>query len=352
VGNRYDLALPLLTLFLLMIGLLTLSSVASPLEFNRQLIGAGIAIVPLGLLLWLGRDRIFRFSAWLYLLSLLLLVLTLVMGREVNGAKNWLVLGPIQFQPLELAKLALILSLAKTMREGYRDLFSYLPIALLALPVMALVGKEDLGGALVLAVTVLCMMLVWKMPIKHFVLGLVAVAILFPTVIFPHLKPYQQTRLTIFFNPDQDPRGTGYQIKQSVIAVGSGGMMGKGYKQGTQTRGGFVPAKQTDFIFSGVAEEQGFVGGIFLLCLFGGMFWRLSSMANESPRLQDQLVIAGVLGVIGVQALENIGAALSMLPLTGITLPLISYGSSSLISVLTALGVVYVIYRDRYQGML
>ncbi len=335
-----------------MIGLLTLSSVATPLEFSRQLLGVGLAVVPLGLLLWLGRDRIFRFSAWLYLLSLLLLVLTLVLGREVNGAKNWLVLGPIQFQPLELAKLALILSLAKTMREGYRDLFSYLPVAFLALPVLVLVGKEDLGGALVLAVTVLCMLLVWKMPFKHFVLGIVAVAALFPTVIFPHLKPYQQTRLTIFLNPDQDPKGTGYQIKQSVIAVGSGGMMGKGYKQGTQTRGGFVPEKQNDFVFSGVAEEQGFVGAVLLLALFGSMFWRLSSMANETPRLQDQLVIAGVLGVIGVQALENIGAALSLLPLTGITLPLISYGSSSLISVLSALGVVYVIYRDRYQGML
>jgi rod shape determining protein RodA len=335
-----------------MIGLLTLSSVASPLEFSRQLLGVGLAVVPLGLLLWLGRDRIFRFSAWLYLLSIALLVLTLVMGREVNGAKNWLVLGPIQFQPLELAKLALILSLAKTMREGYRDLFSYLPVVLLALPVLALVGKEDLGGALVLAVTVLCMLLVWKMPLKHFLLGLVTVVALFPTVIFPHLKPYQQSRLTIFMNPDQDPKGTGYQIKQSMIAVGSGGMMGKGYKQGTQTRGGFVPAKETDFIFAGVAEEQGFVGGVLLLSLFGGLFWRLSSMANETPRLQDQLVIVGVLGVIGVQALENIGAALSMLPLTGITLPLISYGSSSLISVLSALGVVYVIYRDRYKGML
>ena len=352
MGAKFDLALPVLTFALLALGLGAVSSVASSGEFQRQLLGLGLAVIPLTLVWWLGRDRLFKFAPLLYTVALGLQLLTLVIGRDINGARNWLVLGPLQFQPLELLKLALILMLARTLRGGYKGLGSYIPILALSLPALLLVGREDLGGTLVLAGIVACMMLVWRMPLGHFFLGILVVIVAFPTLVYPRLEAYQQSRLTIFLDPTKDPRGQGYQLNQSIIAIGSGGMMGKGYKQGTQTQNNFLPAEQTDFIFSSFAEEQGFVGAIVLLILFGALFWRLAFMAGESPLLRDQLIFAGVMGMIGVQALENIGAALSLLPLTGITLPLISYGSSSLVSTLTTLGVAYVVYRDRYEGMI
>lgn len=348
---RYEVALPLIVLAILGVGLVAVSSAATPADFQKQLMGIGLSLVPLVMLWFFGRERLYRFSFLMYGLAVLLLLATMVIGKDVNGSRNWLVIGPLQFQPLEVAKLALIISLAKVMKGGYQGLKSYfLPLALF-LPVMGLVIKEDFGGAMVLSGIFAGMMLVYRIPIWHFLAVVVAVAIAFPTVVYPRLQPYQQQRLTIFINPMQDARNFGYQQVQGMIAIGSGGLMGKGYKQGTQTQNGFVPFAHTDFIFAAWAEEQGFVGGVFLLVLFGALFWRLSIMGSESPHLQDQLLFAGVLGQMGVQSLENIGAAMSLLPLTGITLPLVSYGLSSLISVITTLGMAYVIHRDRYNSI-
>lgn len=331
-------------------GLLTISSVAEPSDFRKQLLGLAIAVVPLVGLWFTGRDRLYRATPWLFAIAVLLQLATILIGKEVNGSKNWLVIGPLQFQPLELLKLSLILMLARILKDGYRNLSSYaLPLAI-ALPVMALVAKEDFGGAMVLGGIVACMLLTWKMPIWHFWAVVVVIGVAFPTVIFSQLKPYQQARLTVFLDPLKDARGSGYQLNQSIIAIGSGGIKGKGYKEGTQSHKGFVFSQHSDFVFASLAEEQGFVGAVALLGLFALVFWRLAAMGGESPQLQDKLVIAGVLGQLGVQALENIGAAMSLLPLTGITLPLVSYGLSSLVAVLTTLGVVYVVYRDRYQG--
>ena len=354
---KYDLSLPVLVLLLLGAGLITISSVAispdlaSQNIFQKQLLGVGLALVPIALLWWLGRDRIYLLAPVVYGVALLLQASTFVIGKDVNGQQNWIVLGPVQFQPLELLKLSLILFLPVVMRGGYKGLRSYLLPLAVFLPALALVVKEDFGGALVLLVMFAAILLAWKVPWWHLVLALVLVGAAFPTVIYPRLKPYQQARLTIFVNPQRDPRGQGYQIIQSTIAIGSGGMQGKGYGKGTQSHNGFVPEAHNDFVLAPWAEEQGFVGCVALLTVFGALFWRLANMGSECTRLQDQLLFAGVLGQIGFQAIENMGAALSMLPLTGITLPLVSYGLSSLVMVLTTLGAAYVVYRDRFSGM-
>ena len=355
VVAKYDLRLPILVIFLLTAGLVTVSSVAMSPNlidqgiFQKQLLGVAVAAVPIALLLWAGRERVYRFAPPLYVLSLVLLAATFVIGKEVNGQRNWLVLGPLQFQPLELAKLSLIVLLPLVMRGGYKGVHSYvLPLALF-LPVLGLVVKEDFGGAMVLAGMLACMLIAWRIPLWHVLLVVLAIGVTFPTIVFPNLKPYQQSRLTIFVDPYKDPKGTGYHQIQSTIAIGSGGMMGKGYGNGTQTHNGFVYSQHSDFVFASWAEEQGFVGAIAMLVAFGALFWRLAGMTSEVTRPEDQLLIAGVLGQLGVQTIENIGASLSMLPLTGITLPLVSYGLSSLVSVLTTLGLVYVIYRDRFQ---
>ncbi|MFC4452784.1 FtsW/RodA/SpoVE family cell cycle protein [Deinococcus sonorensis] len=357
MGVRFDLRFPVIVAALLVVGLMTVSTAAlsprvSPGIFQKQLLGVGLAALPILLMWWAGRERIYRAAPVLYALALLLQASTFVIGKDVNGQQNWIVLGPLQFQPLELLKLSLILMLPLVMKEGYRGLRSYLLPLVVFLPALGLVIVQDFGGAMVLSVMFLAMLLVFRMPIWHLLIVLLTVGVAFPTVVFPHLKPYQQTRLTIFVDPYKDPRGNGYQVIQSIIAIGSGGMMGKGYLHGTQSHNGFVPASHTDFAFATWAEEQGLVGGIGVLLLYGALIWGLAGMASDAPRLQDQILFAGVLGQIGFQAIENIGAALSMLPLTGITLPLISYGLSSLVSTLTTLALAYVVFRDRFEKMI
>jgi rod shape determining protein RodA len=354
---RYDLRFPFIVVALLVVGLMTVSSAAlaprvSPGIFPKQLLGVGLAIIPIALLWWAGRERIYRAAPWLYGFALLLQLSTFVIGKDINGQQNWIVVGPVQFQPLELLKLSLILMLPIVMQHGYKGLRSYFwPLAVF-LPGLGLVITQDFGGAMVLSVMFVAMLLVYNIPLWHLLLVVLALGAAFPKVILPHLKPYQQSRLTIFVDPYTDARGQGYQVIQSTIAVGSGGMMGKGYKQGTQSHNGFVPESHTDFAVSTWLEEQGFVGGVIVLLLYGALVWGLAGMASGSPRLQDQILFAGILGQVGFQAVENIGAALSMLPLTGITLPLISYGLSSLVMTLTTLGLAYVMYRDRFDKMI
>ncbi len=348
---RVDLSLPAVVVLILAAGLATLSSAAPAHELIRQgvFLVAGLALS--GSVLWLGWRRISRSIPYLYVLSLLLLVAVQAVGTTVNGARSWLYLGPLPgFQPSEFAKLALILSLATVMHERpLRGPLGYVrPVALLLPPLALVVLEPDLGTALVIAAIGAGMMLVRGVPWRHLAVFAVLLGVALPTVVLPHLDPYQRARLVSFLNPSADPQGSGYQVIQSTIAVGSGGLFGKGYKQGTQSQLGFIPFRQTDFIFPVLAEEGGFVASVTLLALYGLLFWRLVAMASECPNDRDKLVIMGVMTLISFQVLVNIGVTLGLAPVTGITLPLVSYGGTSLISTLLALSLALVVHRDRY----
>ena len=348
---RSDLSLPVVVIFLLGAGLLTLSSAAPSNEFMRQVMFLGAGVVGCAFLLWLGRHRVMRFAFPIYWLTIFLLLLTRIFGTEVNGAKSWLYIGPLPgFQPSELAKLALIMVLAVTLHERpIRGLLSYIkPGLLLLLPLAFVLTEPDLGSALVLAAIGGGLMLVRGIPWKHLVVLSVLFAVAVPTVLLPNLQPHQKARLVSFLNPAADPQGSGYQVIQSTIAVGSGGLLGKGYEQGTQSQLGFIPYRHTDFIFPVLAEEGGFVGAVLLLLLYGLLFWRLIAMAAECPFERDQFIIVGVVVLIGFQVVINIGVTLGLAPVTGITLPLVSYGGTSLISTLLALTLAFVAHRDRY----
>ena len=340
-----------MTALILGIGLLTISSVATADNLQKQIFGMGLMFAPLIALWFLGRRGIYQLTFPLYAISLALLAAVSIVGVEINGNRNWFALPGFQFQPLEFGKIALILMLARYMRDPIRSLRDYVPVALIALPMIVLVfvGTGDVGGTLVLLAIIAGMLMVRGMPLRHVLVVAAVLAVAIPTVIVPHLKPYQVDRLTIFVNPDKDPRGKGYQYIQSRIAIGSGGLTGKGYKQGTQSQGGFVPEDHTDFIFAPWAEEQGFVGSVLLLVCYAALFWRVTALGGECQNSNDRLVIGGILALLGFQVLENIGAAVGVAPLTGLTLPLVSYGPSSLLATATALGVVYVIHRDRYN---
>jgi len=351
--TRLDLSLPFVTLLILGVGLFTLNSAAPSDEFMRQVAFLVAGAVALGALVWAGKSRLLRLSSYIYGASLALLVLTFFVGTEVNGAKSWLYLGPLPgFQPSELAKLALILVLAQALHERpIRGLVDYLRVAALALPPIGLVLIEpDLGSALVLVAITAGVVLVRGVPWRHLVLIVLLVGVAVPTLVLPNLKPHQLERLVSFVDPYRDPQGTGYQVIQSTIAVGSGGLLGKGYKAGTQSQLGFIPYRHTDFIFPVLAEEGGFLASVFLLLLYGLLFWRMLAMAAECPFERDQLLITGVLVLVAFQVLVNIGVTIGVAPVTGITLPLVSYGGTSLVSTLVALGFAWIVYRDRFAN--
>ena len=348
---RSEIGLPVVTALLVGVGLLTLSTAAPANEFTRQVAFLGFALLACGAVFWLGRRRIVRAAGPVYLLSLSLLVVTQFFGTEVNGAKSWLYLGPLPgFQPSELAKIAVILSLAVVLHERpLRGLGAYFwSMLLVGLPFGLVFIEPDLGSALVIAAVGGGVLLVRGVPRLHLLLFLLVFTVAVPTVVWPNLEPHQKTRLTSFMNPAADPKGSGYQVIQSRIAIGSGGLLGKGYKRGTQTQYGFIPYRQTDFILAPLAEEGGFVAAAGLLVLYGLLFWRLVAMAVECPLERDQLLIVGVVSLIGFQVVVNVGVTLGLAPVTGITLPLVSYGGTSLLSTLIALSIAFVVHRDRY----
>nr|WP_277621145.1 rod shape-determining protein RodA [Thermus arciformis] len=346
----YDWGLILLALTLVVLGLFNLRSAApDPGLLPRQgaafLLGLALAVG----VQFLSRRAVFALAYPLYGLSLLLLGLVLVVGREINGAKAWFVLGPLQFQPLEVAKLGLVLALARLLEHRpILRVWDYFLPGLLTLPVVALLLLQpDLGGTLVVLFGAFAVLWVRGLPGKHLLVGALALALLVPTVIWPNLKPYQRERVLIVLDPYRDPLGQGFQVIQSTIAIGSGGLFGKGYGQGTQTQLGFVPFRHTDFVFAVWAEEWGFVGAVALLGLYALLLLRLFSLALECPRMADRLFLAGVGGMLGFQVVVNLGVALGVMPVTGLTLPLFSYGGSSLVATLLSLGLVLLVHRDR-----
>jgi rod shape determining protein RodA len=351
--NRLDLSLPATTLILLMAGLVTLSTAAPELGFVSKQVGfMGLGFVVSVFIVLAGRRRIMSAVTPLYWTSVVLLVLVHLVGTEINGAKSWLVFPPLPgFQPSELAKISLLLALAKMLHEKPITSFaSYIrPGLTLLLPFGLVFLEPDLGSSLVLAAVGGGMLLVRGIPWRHLLLFTVVIVVAFPTVLWPNLQPHQKARLSSFMNPEADPKGNGFQVIQSRIAIGSGGVFGKGYKEGTQAQNGFIPYRYSDFIYPVLAEEGGFVAAVSLLALYALLFWRLAALAAECPYERDQLAIVGVLALIAFQVIVNIGVTLGLAPVTGITLPLVSYGGTSLISTLVALSLAFVIHRDRYK---
>ncbi len=349
--GRHDFSLPIVAALILAVGLATLRSAAPSDEFTRQLVFLAAGLVACGLLVWVGKRRVVLAVPYLYLASIALLLVTRVMGTVVNGARSWLYLGPLPgFQPSELAKLALILALASMLADRpIRRIPDYLRLGALVLPPVGLVFLEpDLGSALVLAAIGAGVALVRGIPLRQLALIVALAAVAVPTVLLPNLEAHQVDRLVSFLDPAADPKGSGYQVIQSTIAVGSGGLLGKGYMQGTQSQLGFIPYRQTDFIYPVLAEEGGFVASVALLLLYGLLFWRLIAMASECHSERDQLIIVGVVVLLSFQVLVNIGVTLGLAPVTGITLPMVSYGGTSLVSTLLALGLAFTVHRDRY----
>ncbi len=292
---------------------------------------------------------------WIYAFCLLSLVAVLAVGTRVMGGKRWIRLpGGVHFQPSEWVKLVLIVLAARYFsnlfgRElTWPDVFK--AIAFVAVPMLLVLKQPDLGTALTYVPVLLAGLFLGGIGWKKATILMLA-AVLAMGAIWKSgkvLKPYQKDRLTSFINPDADPRGTGYQILQSKIAVGDGGVFGRGANQGTQTQGDFLPIPYTDFIFAAFSEEHGFVGAILVLLLYFLILMRLIQNAQTAADLPGSFLVMGVVAVLIFQIAVNVGMVLGLMPVTGIPLPLMSYGGSSVLFTFLALGMVMNVRMSRF----
>lgn len=307
----------------------------------KQLIWGILSAVVYISFLKIGYQRILRLSYWIYAATIGILLVLLIVGSASRGATSWFRFGGVSFQPAELGKIALILTLARFCSRNPPNtgnrLFAALVIS--GIGVVMILLQPDLGSALVYGSIIFAMLIVAGAPGKY-AGGLVLAGIAVTPFFWKMLKPYQKLRLVVFLDPYIDPQGAGYNVIQSRIAVGSGGLWGKGFLHGTQGRLHFLPEPHTDFIFSVFAEEFGFVGCVVVVMLFGFLLWRILRAAFRTKDVRAKLICVGVAAWLWFQIMESIAMSMGLAPITGLPLPLFSYGGSSLL--MTAVGLALV----------
>jgi rod shape determining protein RodA len=397
--DRFDFWIWLSAITLICIGLAaiyssTLNNQAANGNFEKQIIWAIASMFVFFITYALPTNSFKNISIPSYLLSLLLLIVVVVVGRRVSGAKSWLNLGAFGFQPSEFAKIGTILALAAFLSRRNTNIDSLFDLILAliigAIPVALILLEPDMGTAIVFAGLILAMIF-WK-GISIFALfvvlspGFVAGAAVFGTYyffgaliivaaaliffrkdiffsgsilalnlgagffadyVYKALSPHQQRRIETFVNPSADPLGAGYNAIQAKVAIGSGGLFGKGFLHGNQTQLQFIPEQWTDFVYCVIGEEFGFIGTAVVMCLFLIIFLRLFKIATLAKDEFLSLTIMGVLSVFFIHLIINVGMTVGIVPVIGIPLPFVSYGGSSLLANMFMLGIVGNIYRNR-----
>ncbi|MBF8279291.1 MAG: mrdB [candidate division NC10 bacterium] len=293
-----------------------------------------------------------RLAYPIYTVTLAALVLVALIGRSGFGAQRWLTLGPLAFQPSEFMKLSLIVLLARYLEDHKEELGAprifLLPIVLTLVPAALVLRQPDLGTALVLLFTSISVMLVVGLKIRYFLyIGGTALAI--APFLWSFLRDYQKNRFLVFVNPGSDPMGAGYHLAQSKIAVGSGGLIGKGWMGATQSQLNFLPANHTDFIFAGLAEQWGFIGCLGVLVLYAYLFSIGLRLARDARDLFSMIMSFGIVSMMALQVVINVGMVIGIMPVVGIPLPLMSYGGSSMLMNMLALGLLLNIQMQRFM---
>lgn len=351
--GSFDWVLLILTLLIAAAGVVNLYSATSESGIYLKqiywlLLGLGAMLV----VVFIPYNKIDSLAYIIYFLCLAALAAVLIIGKSGGGSVRWLVIGPLRLQPSELMKIVIVITLAHYCSRragaepyGFKDLL--IPALLTAAPALLIMRQPDLGTALLICAIAGCVLLFNG--IRWQVLAFLTVTAV-PVVYFGwgHLKPYQQKRVLTFFDPEKDPLGSGYHVIQSKIAVGSGGMWGKGFQHGTQSQLHFIPEHHTDFAFSVLAEEWGFIGVTAMLILFGlFLFWGLNIAYGAKDRF-GRLAVIGVVTIFFWQIVINIGMVTGLLPVVGIPLPFVSYGGSSAVANLLAIGLMLNISMRRY----
>jgi len=292
--------------------------------------------------------KMLDFAYLAYALNLAALVFLLLFGGERYGARRWIDLGPFSVQPSEFVKITVILALAAFLgerRERIGTLKNYIGAVILVMPAVLLIFLQpDLGTALVILPILLVMLFICGESARY-ILSTIALGFLSLPILWSFLKDYQKTRLMVFLNPDLDPLGAGYTIIQSKIAIGSGGIFGKGWLSGTQSYLEFLPERHTDFIFSVIGEEWGFIGALILIGLYALVIARGIRIISSAEDIYGKAIASGVVTLIAFQVFVNISMTIGLMPVVGLPLPAISYGGSNTIASLISVGFLLSISR-------
>ncbi|MBN1670536.1 MAG: rod shape-determining protein RodA [Kiritimatiellae bacterium] len=359
--KRLHWPMALAVLALLVIGVLFVYSACYQSEdqpvnafYRKQLVWALLGLACFVVFAVMDYRRLGEVSWWLYGISVVLLLLVLFVGRRVHGAKRWLSFFGVYVQPAELAKLAAIVYLGRLLSRPGLNLKHpkhVLRVALIvALPALLIIKQPDLGTAVVFMPVAIIMMFVAGVSTRTLGILMLTCVLLTPLSWFA-MDEYQKNRLAVFVNPERDPLGAGWNKMQSEIAVGSGGLLGKGWKGGTQNILGFLPRSvaPTDFVFSVIAEEKGFVGSTIVLLLYVGVLTACMRAALVGTDKLGRLICVGIAAMMFFHVFVNVGMTIGIMPITGLPLPLISYGGSFTIVSLIALGIVQSVYVRRYR---
>jgi rod shape determining protein RodA len=399
VRDKFDFGIfiPMLILFLIGLAAIYSSTFNNPTShenFQKQVIWGFGALIVFFITYSIPTNTFKTVTIPMYLFSLFLLIVVVVIGRKISGAKSWLDLGPLGFQPSEIAKIGTILAMASFLSKLNTDIDSFkdilLALAIGFIPVALILLEPDMGTALVFVGFILTLIF-WKgislfglfvvlspafvavsalFGFYYFLASLLLVVVLlfifrkdlffsgsifalnlaagfFADYLYKALSPHQQKRILSFINPNSDPLGAGYNTIQAKIAIGSGGFWGKGFLHGNQTQLQYIPEQWTDFIYCVIGEEFGFIGSFIVLILFLYLFMRILKIASTTKDEFLSLTIIGILTVYLVHFLVNVGMVVGILPVIGIPLPFVSYGGSSLLVNMFMLGIIANVYRNR-----
>ena len=347
IRSNIDLLMLFATIALFLFGIAAIYS-ASPNKAVtmssfavRQLVWGGTSAVVYVMVLKIGYQRFLDLAGPLFAVMVMVLVLLLAVGYTSKGSQSWFNLGFFRIQPSEMGKVILALALAqvcfKLPPTDFKGIVA--AVGLAGVMIVLILLQPDLGSSLVYSVMFFGVLVAAGAPVK-FLSGIVLSILAMLPVAWMFLKPYQKMRLMVFLDPTIDPQGAGYNVIQSRIAVGSGGLFGKGFLHGTQGKLHFLPEPHTDFIFSVFSEEFGFIGCLVVLILFTMLLLRMLNVAYYTRDNRGKLLTAGIVAWIWFQITESIGMSMGLLPVTGLPLPLFSYGGSSLLAVAIALALV------------
>lgn len=354
---KLDWVLLVAVILLLGIGLLALYSISSAVGgegfsvFSKQAIYIALGIFAMFFFVFSDYQYLNSYSTAIYFATLFLLILVLLWGSVIRGTSGWIGVGPFHIQPVEIAKLSLIVFLASFISQKKSKLASMTKIVasfvLAGIMIFLVIKQPDFGSAMVLSGIWIGMLFLSGINRKHLIF-LIIIGILISASGWFLLADYQKSRIINVIKPEIDPKGSGYNVIQSMISVGSGGMTGKGFGHGSQSQLNFLPEKHTDFIFAVIAEELGLLGSFLILFLYLVLFYRIRKIAALAQDNFGYLLASGVLIMFFLQIFVNIGMNIGIVPVTGIPLPLLSYGGSSLVATMISLGIVLNIHlRER-----
>lgn len=359
--KNFEWGILICTIILLAIGLVALFSATQNSdyeEFKKQIMWIGISIPVIVVVIFVDYEILAKISPVIYGLSLISLIAVLF-TEPINGATSWFNIGPFSFQPAEFAKIAVVLFIAnvivKLQQKGRDEINRFwklgIILATVAVPTLLIIKQPDYGTALAFLVALIFMLYVAGINKKYIITAVLLVVILVPLAYFFILPDHAKARIDVYLNPNLDPRGDGYNIIQSKLAIGAGQIFGMGLFKGNQTQLGYLYPKTTDFIFAVISEEMGFVVAGAIIVLYVILITKSIQVAKTAKDDLGSYIATGIVGIFFFHMLENIGMTMGLLPITGIPLPFVSYGGSSMLTNLTLIAILLNISTRRKKAM-